>query len=374
MPASLRSRSKVTQKKLADPRLLAEVFRGIVAAAVPAAMLGAAGFACGSSGFGLNDVPRCESQSYLRPETVLCSEPPLEQAVVAGDSQAVMVAGDPASNAPETKVAATSCEDRCRASMRIPSQSIQANCNGADEGCCTVMEERNGECYAQCMVRVHQYCGRRPSGLLRSRRANTNSIGAFLAEAAELEAASVTAFDFMARELEGHGAPEHLVNAARRSRLDEQRHTRSMAALARRFGGEFIAPRVRARRARSLRAMAVENAVEGCLREAFGALVATYQAAHAGDAHIRRAMKKIAADETSHAALAFGVATWLEGHIDEKAARAVRSSMRRAGKTLLRHAAAPVDPVLIKELGLPHPEGALKMARGLLDALNLPAA
>jgi rubrerythrin len=199
-------------------------------------------------------------------------------------------------------------------------------------------------------------------------------VGDYLAGAAELEAASVTAFEFLAGELEAHGAPARLIAAARKSGQEERRHTRSMSALAKRFGGEFNAPRVRPRRPRSLRAMAVENAVEGCVREAFGALVATHQAAHAGDPRVRRAMRRIAADETSHAALAFRVAAWLHGRLDAAAARSVRTSIRNAGKTLLREAAAPVHPALTQELGLPRPEAALKMARGLLAALDPSAA
>ncbi|HLM73335.1 MAG TPA: hypothetical protein VK459_11605, partial [Polyangiaceae bacterium] len=53
------------------------------------------------------------------------------------------------------------------------------------------------------------------------------------------------------------------------------------------------------------------------------------------------------------------------------AARSVRTSMRKAGETLLREAAAPVHPALAKELGVPRPEAAIKMARGLLEALDL---
>jgi hypothetical protein len=102
--------------------------------------------------------------------------------------------------------------------------------------------------------------------------------------------------------------------------------------------------------------------------------VATHQAACAGDARVRRAMRKIAVDETSHAALAFRVGAWIEGRLDAMAARSVRASIRRAGKRLLRDAAAPVHPALARELGLPRPEAALKMARGLLEALEQSAA
>jgi len=49
---------------------------------------------------------------------------------------------------------------------------------------------------------------------------------------------------------------------------------------------------------------------------------------------------------------------------DPATARSVRTSLRSAGKTLLREAAAPVHPALTQELCLPRPEAALKLARG----------
>ena len=53
-----------------------------------------------------------------------------------------------------------------------------------------------------------------------------------------------------------------------------------------------------------------ENAREGCVRETFGALIAMHQAERAGDPIIRRAMRRIAEEETRHAELAWEVASW----------------------------------------------------------------
>ena len=81
-----------------------------------------------------------------------------------------------------------------------------------------------------------------------------------------------------------------------------------------------------------------ENAVEGCVRETFGALVATWQAAHATDAQIRAHMRRIARDETRHAALAWSIAKWGEHRLDgaarERVARARRKAMRELGRSL----------------------------------------
>ncbi|MCY1008004.1 hypothetical protein OV079_21085 [Nannocystis pusilla] len=82
---------------------------------------------------------------------------------------------------------------------------------------------------------------------------------------------------------------------------------------------------------RSLEALARENAVEGCVRETFGALVARYQASVAADEPLRRLFAAIAEDELDHAALAWDVATWLNGQLDEAARARAGGRGRRAG-------------------------------------------
>lgn len=160
--------------------------------------------------------------------------------------------------------------------------------------------------------------GRRPDGLAPARADEAcGDVAAFFAESARLEAASVVAFERLADELSSLGAPADLVARALRSRDDEIRHARTMEALASDAGAVPRPVAVEAPRARSPFAIARENAVEGCVRETFGALVAHYQAHAAESAHIREAMRVIAADETSHASLAWDVAAWLEPRLTE---------------------------------------------------------
>jgi hypothetical protein len=73
-------------------------------------------------------------------------------------------------------------------------------------------------------------------------------------------------------------------------------------------GASVPSPRVRHTRARSLDAVACENAVEGCVHETFGAAVAVMQSERAREPSCRDAMKRIAADEIRHAELAWAVA------------------------------------------------------------------
>src|SRR5262245_10013390 len=95
---------------------------------------------------------------------------------------------------------------------------------------------------------------------------------------AELEAASVRAFEVLAAELEQYGAPQRLSEAARAAATDEVRHAASTAEWARALGANVAQVAVPARGVRSLAAIALDNAVEGCVRETFGAVIGAYQA------------------------------------------------------------------------------------------------
>jgi len=205
-----------------------------------------------------------------------------------------------------------------------------------------------------CHVR-YLCTGRRPEALAASDWAPGQSeVAGYLARAAHLEAASVPAFEQLAEELGEHAAPAGLVARARRAARDEVRHARVMAALARRFGGTAAPAVVGPRRARPLEALALENAVEGCVRETFGAVTATWQARAAGDARVRAVMARIATDETRHAELALAIAGWVEPRLDD-AARARVTNARRAAADGLAHELRGEPPAALAVLGLPGP-------------------
>jgi len=197
--------------------------------------------------------------------------------------------------------------------------------------------------------------GRRPAGLRRTARNRASTpLGRYFADTAHLEAASVHAFERLRDELLAHDAPAELVKTAERSILDEIRHARVTTRLARRFGSEPAAARVRRPRARSLETIARENATEGCVRETFGAMLATWQAANASDAKIRSAMRQIAHDETRHAALAWSVATWAEGRLDARARARIARARRKAVHDLGRNLAASLPASSLRVAGLPN--------------------
>jgi hypothetical protein len=102
-------------------------------------------------------------------------------------------------------------------------------------------------------------------------------VAAQLPAAAHLEGASVFAFRVLERELVAHGAPSHLVVRARAAQQDEKRHHKTMSWLAGRFGACVPEVEVEPTLTRPLIEMAIENAAEGCVRESYGAAVASVQ-------------------------------------------------------------------------------------------------
>jgi hypothetical protein len=172
--------------------------------------------------------------------------------------------------------------------------------------------------------------GRVPAGLEAATVRARSALGAYFASAARLEAASVTAFRRLREELAIHGAPSELLEAARAAERDEVRHTRAMARLARRHGGRYVRPRVAEIAPRSLEVIAQENAAEGCARETFGALLATWQAAHVDDAELAATLSEIAVDETRHAALSWAIARWSLTKLDADACARMNAAWTKA--------------------------------------------
>ncbi len=179
------------------------------------------------------------------------------------------------------------------------------------------------------------------------------NLGAFLARMATLEAAAVPAFERLAKELEAYGAPGRLVEAARRSARDEVRHARSVGELARVFGGEPGALKAEALPVRDLEEIAVENAAEGCVRETFGALVATVQAKTARDARVAKLMRGIARDEGRHAQLSWEVMRWMETRLGEEGKVRVEQAMLEAVERLRRELQMPVCEDAVELAGFP---------------------
>jgi hypothetical protein len=179
-------------------------------------------------------------------------------------------------------------------------------------------------------------------------------VGSHFARAACLEAAAVDAFRCLRDELIAHGAPRRLVRAASRAVRDERRHVRVTSALARRFGEEPIAPRrAPPRSVRSLLEIALENAVEGCVRETYSALECLWQAHVAADPVVRSEMTRIARDEMRHLALSWEVHAWAGGRLDAASRARVRRAQESAVADLLAEVAGDPHASLVHAAGLP---------------------
>jgi hypothetical protein len=204
--------------------------------------------------------------------------------------------------------------------------------------------------------------GRRPAGLRDARRrAGGGPTAEWLAESARLEAASVHAFLRLAAELTEMGAPDLLVREAERSAKDEIRHARVTRGLARRRGAAVARVAVRhPKKKRSIEAFALENAVEGCVRESFGAVVAHRQALLAKDADVRGAMAAIADDETRHAALSWAVAGWLAPRLTGAARARLQLAIAGAVRALRCEVRAMPENVALA-LGLPSGEAGARL-------------
>ena len=189
----------------------------------------------------------------------------------------------------------------------------------------------SGDVVIQC---GYQCTGRRTAGLDVDASGQDRALGAVFAERAYLEAVSVHAFARLERELGHHGAPESLSVEARRARRDEVRHAAIMARLACRHGREARLPPRQARsEVRSLFAVALENAVEGCVRETYGAVVGLVEARASRDPEVRRSLSRIAEDECRHAELAWAIASWALPQLSLEERRQIRAAMARGRPT-----------------------------------------
>jgi hypothetical protein len=144
------------------------------------------------------------------------------------------------------------------------------------------------------------------------------------------------------------------VRAATRALRDERRHVRQTSALARRYGEKPIVPFPPPSRAtRTLLAMALENAVEGCIRETYSALECAWQAHLATDPVVRATMKRIARDELRHLALSWAVNGWALGRLGAEGRRRVREAQRETIAALKSELARDPHESLLSRAGLP---------------------
>jgi hypothetical protein len=246
---------------------------------------------------------------------------------------------------------------------------------GAPATACTVDWSANPEtisCTYDVPI-INNSChipGSRPAGLCPPSGPVANSLtGQLLADLAHLEAASVHAFALLARELQEHGARSRFRAKIRRAARDEIRHAAMMNVLAEHAGAHVAPVCVRHGGRRTLEAIALENAIEGCVGETYGAAVAHIQARRATDPRVRVAMKRIAADETRHAELSFELARWFDKNMDAAGCRRVRNARSRAAQALVRSVRRANYGAAAAALGLPTVHQSLALINALRQSL-----
>ncbi len=201
--------------------------------------------------------------------------------------------------------------------------------------------------------------GRRPQGHHEAALTPT-SRGSWFAVHAHLERASVTAFRELAGWLRARSAPPALISRCEAAAADEVVHADRIEALARREGAT-VPPPTADPASDDLFAVALHNAVEGCISEAFAALIAAHQAQHAADPEHRALFTTIAADELRHGQLAWDLHTWLFDQLTPTQQHQLGLAQARALDSLpeLARASAAATP---SELGWPGPALAATLA------------
>ena len=212
--------------------------------------------------------------------------------------------------------------------------------------------------------------GRQPTGLVDSAPlALGPTEGDLFAEMSLHAAAAVIAYRELGRELRAFGAPRSLCDRVRRAAWDSIRHTRFADGLALRFGSEPERPMIHARRSRTLPELARDNAVDGCIGEAWSASLALWQAEYALAPIVREAMRDFAHDKMRHAQLAWDIHRWATGRIEETDVAIVDAASRKAIARILRAPVPFLTPATLRNVGLPAPKIARELAHAVLDGI-----
>lgn len=207
--------------------------------------------------------------------------------------------------------------------------------------------------------------GRRPLGHVELPPGATD-LPTFLAQCAHLEAASVVAFAELADRLARWGAPPELVARCRHAAREESDHAALLGALAREAGAT-VAAAAQQTVAVDLARTALDNAIEGCVHEAWSALACAATARHAQDPRLRAVYARLAADEAGHAQLAWDLHTWFMGQVSADQRASIRAAQRAAiaGLPALARAQSMRAPTA---LAFPDARAAAHFAAGLARA------
>jgi rubrerythrin len=195
----------------------------------------------------------------------------------------------------------------------------------------------------------------------------SGAAGSWVARMAELEAAAVIAFTHTANELQAHGLAGASATALTAAE-DEVRHAHAVTRLALQLGHSPVVRAVEPGEVRSLEAIAIDNAGEGCGRELFGSILNAHQASSATHAGVRAVMAGLAADEAAHARFSLELARQLMPRLPLAARRRAREAQAQVLEQLAQDELAPT---LRATLGLMDSAALRKAAQQLLDSARV---
>jgi len=219
------------------------------------------------------------------------------------------------------------------------------------------------------IARQGPWAGRRPLHFVPGEYLEAPPVGRYFARLAECETASLSAFARFAAELEAHGAPTELAEEAREAAREVVHHAEIAHELALRFGTEPIFPLFASLPPRGIVLSAIDNAVEGCIRQTYGALVVTYQAKGAKDLPTRDGMRSVASEKRRHAALAWRASVWFEKRLPSNDVERIRRAQHEELEALGREVDPGLTPFERGLLGLPDRDRALSILERLTREL-----
>ncbi len=176
--------------------------------------------------------------------------------------------------------------------------------------------------------------GRLPQGCAVDDSKLWHSQAEFWAFVSTMEQAAVHAFAELTLELRAFGAPEELSSRALDAMADEVRHAQRTARLAKSLGATPKAPERAPTQARSLYEFALDNAEDGCVREAWAALEATWIAESTVNPEIAEVAREIAADESRHAELSWDMLAWSLGQMGPAGPETIKEAIGQSLQTL----------------------------------------
>jgi hypothetical protein len=261
--------------------------------------------------------------------------------------------------------------DACETNVDLAelNSDLQASSDTGNAGdTATTQDTANPKVYGtvDCTGTAMPFCmGRRPMGHIEHQTSNQD-LGNHFANCAYLEAASVDAFIELAEQLRSWGAPEELIQRCLVAAEEERNHTMLMDILAKRYGGSRPEPSADPQSNTTLFEVALHNAVEGCINEAWAACVATHQSVHA-DESLQSTFSQIAKDEIEHAQLSWDLHEWFRTQLSSEKRREVEVAQLEAIRQLQHHSST--DHPNATFLGLCMPEQDIALRRRFTEQL-----